>query len=260
MDSQTGKRTMVRVSNLMKAFGSNEVLRGVSLEVSEGEVLAILGPSGSGKSTLLRSLNHLESPDSGEVEVNGEIIGRSRDSRGREREPHRNELAAQRSRIGMVFQNFNLFAHLTAIENVAQPPTVVRGMDRQEARKQAAELLDRVGLSGHYDHYPSELSGGQKQRVAIARALSMKPEVILFDEPTSSLDPELVGEVLTVMRELAYSGLTMIVVTHEIGFARQAADRVVFMDGGVIVEEGPAREVINHPRNARLQAFLSRVL
>ena len=239
---------MVSVRGVHKFFGDLHVLRGIDLDIAPGEVCVILGPSGSGKSTLLRCLNMLEDISAGRVFVDGELLGYREDDNGVLHERHDKEIAAQRSRIGMVFQRFNLFPHMTALENV------------MEAREQALELLDRVGLADRADHYPAELSGGQQQRVAIARALAMDPEIMLFDEPTSALDPELVGEVLQVMQDLAASGMTMAVVTHEIGFAREVADQVVFMDGGVIVEAGAPAEVIDNPQSERTKEFFSKVL
>jgi polar amino acid transport system ATP-binding protein len=244
---------------IQKSYIDNHVLRGISMDVRQGEVICIIGPSGSGKSTFLRTLNHLEKIDRGCVYLEGELIG-YRPSRHRLVELTDRQVAAQRTRIGMVFQNFNLFPHMTVVENVMEGPVRVKGERRADARAQACALLDRVGLSEKYEAYPRQLSGGQQQRVAIARALAMQPRVMLFDEPTSALDPELVGEVLDVMRGLAADGMTMLVVTHEIGFAREAADRVVFMDGGVIVEQGPPDEVISNPKNPRTQAFLASVL
>jgi polar amino acid transport system ATP-binding protein len=243
---------------LRKSFGPVEVLKGVDLEVRRGEVVCILGPSGSGKTTLLRCINHLETINGGLLEVDGEFIGYKRDGlRFREMSPR--EIARQRSKVGMVFQRFNLFPHKTALENVTIGPLVVRGDDRKVARERAGELLKRVGLEDRLAAYPAQLSGGQQQRVAIARALALDPLLMLFDEPTSALDTELVSEVLAVMRELAHDGMTMIVVTHEIGFARAAADRIVFMDDGNIIEQGPPLQVLANPREARTRAFLAHV-
>ncbi|WP_086666757.1 amino acid ABC transporter ATP-binding protein [Lentzea kentuckyensis] len=240
---------MIEVLGVHKSFGSLEVLRGVSLEVEAGEVVVVLGPSGSGKSTLLRTINHLEKVDSGFIAVDGELIGYRR--RGDKLyELKEREVLKQRRNIGFVFQNFNLFPHLTALENVAEVAELA------DARR----FLDRVGLADKENAYPRQLSGGQQQRVAIARALATQPKVVLFDEPTSALDPELVGEVLDVLRDLARSGTTMVVVTHEIGFAREVADRIVFIDQGVIVEEGTPGEVLDHPIHERTRAFLSKVL
>jgi polar amino acid transport system ATP-binding protein len=249
---------MLTAEGIWKSFGDHEVLRGVDLELERGEVIAVLGPSGSGKSTFLRCLNYLESPDSGSVHLDGRRIGVvEHDGVVYECTPR--ELAQQRARMGMVFQRFNLFAHMTARENVATPLRLVRGLPRAEADRRAEEYLSRVGLAAHMDKRPAKLSGGQQQRVAIARAIAMEPEALLFDEPTSALDPELVQEVLDVMATLAREGMTMVVVTHEIGFARHVADRVLFMDEGVIVEQGPASAVLDHPASARTQAFLAKV-
>ncbi|MFK4729256.1 amino acid ABC transporter ATP-binding protein [Agromyces mediolanus] len=253
--------TEIKVSaqDVHKSFGDTHVLKGIDLEVRRGEVSCLLGPSGSGKSTFLRCINHLESIDSGRIEVDGTIIGyREQGDRLHELRPA--EAAAQRENIGMVFQRFNLFPHMTALENITCAPVFVKRAGRAEARQSALELLERVGLADKADAYPRELSGGQQQRVAIARALAMKPDLMLFDEPTSALDPELVGEVLDVMKSLAESGMTMIVVTHEMGFAREVADTVTFMDGGVVVEHGTPHEVLVAPRHGRTKAFLSKVL
>jgi len=252
---------LVRLEDITKNFGPHEVLKGVNLEVASGEVVCILGPSGSGKSTLLRCINFIEQPTSGLVFVGEEIIGHRRTSDPDVlQQVHENAVSRQRSEIGMVFQRFNLFPHMTVLENITHAPRLVRGHSAAVANETARNLLEKVGLADRATAYPRQLSGGQQQRVAIARALAMEPRLMLFDEPTSALDPELVGEVLKVMQELASGGLTMIVVTHEIGFAREVADRVVFMDGGVIVEEGSPAEVIDNPQNPRTQAFLSRVL
>lgn len=251
---------MVSVRGVHKFFGDLHVLQGIDLDIAPGEVCVILGPSGSGKSTLLRCLNLLEEISAGRVYVDGELLGYHEDTAGVLHERRDKEIAAQRSRIGMVFQRFNLFPHKTALENVMEAPIQVLKRPRKEARRQALELLDRVGLADRADHYPAELSGGQQQRVAIARALAMDPEIMLFDEPTSALDPELVGEVLQVMQDLAASGMTMAVVTHEIGFAREVADQVVFMDGGIIVEAGSPAEVIDNPQSERSKEFFSKVL
>lgn len=248
----------VRIRNLHKGFGGHEVLHGIDLDVAEGSVTVILGPSGSGKSTLLRCINHLERPDRGYVEVGGDLIGYRPDG-NRLRERSSRELARQRSRIGMVFQQFNLFRHLTAAQNVMEGQ-LAAGVSSPTARRKAVELLATVGLSGREDTYPSQLSGGQQQRVAIARALATDPDLILFDEPTSALDPELVGEVLSVIRKLATTGITLIVVTHEIGFAREVADDVVFMDAGRVVESGPPAKVLHDTTNERARAFLAAVL
>jgi len=252
-------RPLVRVRGLRKSFGGHPVLDGVDLDVRQGEVTVLLGPSGSGKSTLLRSINHLERPDAGFVEVGGDIIGhRYRD--GRLHEVGHRTLTRQRARIGMVFQQFHLFPHLTVLDNLVEAPVAVRGLPRGRAAARAAELLERVGLGGREQAYPRQLSGGQQQRVAIARALAMDPDLLLFDEPTSALDPELVGEVLAVIKDLADSGMTMIVVTHEIGFAREVADTVAFLDGGRIVESGAPADVLTRPRHERARAFLAAVL
>jgi polar amino acid transport system ATP-binding protein len=250
---------MVKAENVHKSFGHVEVLKGIDLEVKNGEVFSLLGPSGSGKSTFLRCINHLEQISGGRLYVDGDLIG-YRQAGDKLHEMRPKEIAAQRRDIGMVFQRFNLFPHLTATENVMQAPVRVRGESKAAARARALELLDRVGLADRADNYPGQLSGGQQQRVAIARALAMKPKLMLFDEPTSALDPELVGEVLDVMKDLAKDGMTMIVVTHEIGFAREVADTVVFMDGGVVVESGAPSEVIDAPKHERTRLFLSKVL
>ena len=258
----TGSATrtaMVSAEDVHKCFGQVEVLKGIDLEVAEGEVFCLLGPSGSGKSTFLRCINHLERIDAGRLSVDGKLIG-YREEGGRLHEMHEREVAAQRRDIGMVFQRFNLFPHMTALENDMEAPVQVRGDSKATARARAMELLDRVGLADRASSYPAQLSGGQQQRVAIARALAMRPKLMLFDEPTSALDPELVGEVLDVMRDLARDGMTMIVVTHEIGFAREVADTVVFMDGGVVVESGKPADVLGNPQHARTRAFLSKVL
>ncbi len=250
---------MVRVRSVRKRFGALEVLKGVSLDVPEGGVVCVVGPSGSGKSTLLRCVNRLESIDSGRIWVDGELMG-LREVGGRLHLLSPAELCRQRRKIGMVFQRFHLFPHMTALENVMEGPRTVRGISRAVAARQAGALLDRVGLADRAHHYPAQLSGGQQQRVAIARSLAMEPKVMLFDEPTSALDPELVQEVLGVMRDLATSGITMVVVTHEMGFAREAGDHLVFMDDGMIVEEGPPREVLANPVHERTRAFLGQVL
>jgi polar amino acid transport system ATP-binding protein len=249
---------LVRIRGLRKSFGLHRVLDGIDLDVREGEVTVLLGPSGSGKSTLLRCVNHLEKPDAGFVEVAGELVG-YRFEGGRLRElPHR-QVTRQRARIGMVFQQFNLFGHMTVLENIVEGP-VAAGVPRKQAVVTAGELLERVGLAGREGSYPRQMSGGQQQRVAIARALALQPRLMLFDEPTSALDPELVGEVLSVIKDLAASGMTMIVVTHEIGFAREVADTVVFLDGGRVVESGPPASVLTSPRHQRARAFLAAVL
>ncbi|MFF2274474.1 amino acid ABC transporter ATP-binding protein [Agromyces sp. NPDC058126] len=251
-------RPLVEIRRVRKSFGAHQVLRDVSLAVPEGTVTVLLGPSGSGKSTLLRCINHLESIDGGRILVDGELIGyRQAGHATHEMTPR--QIARQRRDIGMVFQKFNLFPHLTALENITEAPVGIAGVPRAKAKARALELLDRVGLADFAGHYPSQLSGGQQQRVAIARALAMDPKLMLFDEPTSALDPELVGDVLDVMRELASDGMTMIVVTHEIGFARGVADQVVFMDGGVVVEAGRPEEVLDRPQRQRTRNFLESV-
>jgi polar amino acid transport system ATP-binding protein len=250
---------MLDLRGVHKSFGTLEVLKGVDLEVRAGTVTVILGPSGSGKSTLLRSINHLEKVDRGLIRIDGELVGYQR--RGDKLyELREREILRQRSQIGFVFQNFNLFGHLTALQNVVEAPVSAQRRKRSEVEPVARELLDRVGVGDKADVYPRQLSGGQQQRVAIARALALRPKVLLFDEPTSALDPELVGEVLDVIKELARDGSTMVVVTHEIGFAREVADTVVFMDGGVIVESGPPHEVLDNPAHERTRAFISKVL
>ncbi|WP_425879105.1 amino acid ABC transporter ATP-binding protein [Micromonospora sp. DT62] len=250
---------MVRAEQVHKSFGSIEVLKGIDLEVRSGEVCCLLGPSGSGKSTFLRCINHLEKINAGRIWVDGDLIG-YRERGGKLHEMREKDVAAQRRAIGMVFQRFNLFPHMTALENVAEAPVQVGREKKATARDRAAALLERVGLGDKLGNYPGQLSGGQQQRVAIARALAMQPKLMLFDEPTSALDPELVGEVLDVMKDLARDGMTMIVVTHEIGFAREVGDSLVFMDGGVVVESGVPREVIANPRHDRTKAFLAKVL
>ncbi|VTR77892.1 amino acid ABC transporter ATP-binding protein [Cellulomonas hominis] len=258
----------LQIHGLHKAYGTLEVLRDVDLEVRPGEVAVVLGPSGSGKSTLLRLINHLERPDRGFVALDGEVIGytrRIRPSRRRTggtevlRELTERDVLRQRTRIGFVFQNFHLFPHLTALENVVEAPVSAQGRPRSEVEPEARALLARVGLADKADARPRQLSGGQQQRVAIARALAMRPALLLFDEPTSALDPELVGEVLEVIRGLAHGGTTLVVVTHEVGFARDVADTVVFMDGGVVVEHGPAAQVLGAPAHPRTRAFLDKV-
>jgi polar amino acid transport system ATP-binding protein len=255
---------MVEIRGVHKEFGHGaaavHVLRGIDLTVERGSVTVILGPSGSGKSTLLRCINELEDITAGEVIVEGERMGYRVDGAGTVHRLHPKVVARQRRRIGMVFQRFHLFPHLTAVENVMEAPMRVRRVPKPQARSRATELLERVGLADRATYYPAQLSGGQQQRVAIARALAMDPDLMLFDEPTSALDPELVGEVLAVMKDLARDGMTMIVVTHEIGFAREVADRVVFMDFGQVVEQGPPADVLDHPREARTKDFLAHVL
>ena len=250
---------MLDARGVRKWFGSNEVLKSISLTIPRGEVLSLLGPSGSGKSTFLRCINHLESIDGGRIYVDGELIGyRERGDKIHEMKPR--EIAKQRRKIGMVFQRFNLFPHMTALGNIIDAPMGVNGDSKADATAHARELLELVGLADKADAYPAQLSGGQQQRVAIARALAMKPTLMLFDEPTSALDPELVGDVLDVMRDLAKSGMTMIVVTHEIGFSREVADRMVFMDDGLVIETGAPRDVLDNPQHPRTQAFLESVL
>ncbi|MGW2824711.1 amino acid ABC transporter ATP-binding protein [Streptomyces sp. NPDC001443] len=255
----TGAPAAVEVHDVHKWYGAHRVLDGVDLTVRPGEVTVILGPSGSGKSTLLRVINHLEKPEIGYVSINGELIGVKRQGE-RLKELSERAILAQRSRIGFVFQNFNLFPHLTALDNVAAAPVATGQLGKPEAQELARELLGRVGLADRAEAHPRQLSGGQQQRVAIARALALRPGVILFDEPTSALDPELVGEVLSVIKDLATSGTTLVIVTHEIGFAREVADRVVFIDDGRILEQGPPSEVLDHPKHERTRDFLSRVL
>jgi len=249
---------LVRAVNVTKSFHDNEVLKGIDLNVERGQVVCLLGPSGSGKTTFLRCINQLEDINGGRIWVDGDLTGYV-DKGGRLHRRHNKDIARQRRQIGMVFQRFNLFPHKTALQNVTEAPVKVGGKSKAEAERRGLELLERVGLGDRCDHYPAQLSGGQQQRVAIARALAMDPKLMLFDEPTSALDPELVGEVLSVMRELAQQGMTMIVVTHEMGFARDVADRVVFMDAGVVVEEGNPADVIDNPQHQRTKTFLSRI-
>ncbi len=250
---------MVKSEAVWKRFGRNEVLKGITLDVDPGEVMCMLGPSGSGKTTFLRCINHLEQINSGRLWVGGELVGYRQKGDLLHELPER-EVARQRREIGMVFQRFNLFGHMTAEQNIVEAPIRVGGVKADEARRHAQQLMDRVGLGDRLDAYPAQLSGGQQQRVAIARALAMKPKLMLFDEPTSALDPELVGEVLDVMRGLAADGMTMIVVSHEIGFAKEVADTVVFIDDGVVVEAGDPSAVFENPQHKRTQAFLSKVL
>jgi polar amino acid transport system ATP-binding protein len=250
---------MVSAVNVHKRFGRNEVLKGITLSVEPGEVMVLLGPSGSGKSTFLRCINHLERIDAGELRVDGSLVG-YREAKGKIYEQKESEIAADRTEIGMVFQRFNLFPHMTALQNIIEAPTRVKKVAKAEAVKDAKALLERVGLLDRAGAYPNQLSGGQQQRVAIARALAMKPKLMLFDEPTSALDPELVGDVLDVMRQLAKDGMTMICVTHEIGFAREAGDQLVFIDEGVVVESGDPTEVIANPQHERTKSFLAKVL
>ncbi len=250
---------MVKAESVRKRFGRLEVLKGISLEVQPGDVMCMLGPSGSGKSTFLRCINHLEKINGGRLWVDGELVG-YRQSGDKLHELRDREVCRKRAEIGMVFQHFNLFPHMTALENVAEAPIRVKREPKDATLRLSRELLDRVGLADKLDTYPAQLSGGQQQRVAIARALAMQPKLMLFDEPTSALDPELVGEVLDVMRRLAGEGMTMVVVTHEIGFAREVGDTLVFMDDGVVVETGSPRDVLANPRHERTRSFLSKVL
>ena len=261
-DTSVSQTPMIHVEALHKEFGSLHILKGVDLDVGKGQVCVLLGPSGSGKSTLLRCINQLETFEAGSIRIDGELVGYQETPTrgGRLRRLPEKAIAAQRARIGMVFQRFNLFPHMTALENVMEAPIHVAGADKDEARTAALHLLERVGMGGRADHYPAELSGGQQQRVAIARAMAMKPDLMLFDEPTSALDPELVGEVLAVLKDLAAEGMTMVIVTHEIGFAREVADIVAFMDDGVIVESGDPQSVIDDPQSPRLRDFLDSVL
>ncbi|WP_324291237.1 amino acid ABC transporter ATP-binding protein [Paractinoplanes pyxinae] len=259
MTNASSSDAMVRADNVHKSFGSLEVLKGVDLVVRPGEVCCVLGPSGSGKSTFLRCINHLEKVNAGRIFVDGDLMG-YRERGGKLHELGEKDVAKQRREIGMVFQRFNLFPHMTVLQNVMEAPCRVKRESKAEVRDRAAGLLERVGLGAKMDNYPGQLSGGQQQRVAIARALAMRPKLMLFDEPTSALDPELVGEVLDVMKGLASDGMTMIVVTHEIGFAREVGDNLIFMDGGVVVEQGPPRDVIGNPQHERTRAFLSKVL
>jgi polar amino acid transport system ATP-binding protein len=257
--SGTAGRPMVKAEGVHKRFGHVEVLKGIDLEVAPSEVMCVIGPSGSGKSTFLRCINHLEKIDAGRLWVDGRLVG-YREHGGKLHELRDREVAAQRRDIGMVFQRFHLFPHMTALENVIEAPLRVKGMAKAAARARGVELLERVGLGDRVHNYPNQLSGGQQQRVAIARALAMEPKLMLFDEPTSALDPELVGEVLDVMRGLAADGMTMVVVTHEMGFAREVGDTVVFMDDGVVVEAGEPKHVLTDPQHERTRAFLSKVL
>ena len=260
MDAErTPSASMVQATEVHKRYGHAEVLKGISLEVARGQVSCLIGPSGSGKSTFLRCINHLERIHAGRIVVDGELIG-YREHAGRLHELSEREASRQRIAIGMVFQRFNLFAHLTVMQNIVEAPMRVKGESRDEVGERALALLRRVGLVERADSYPGQLSGGQQQRVAIARALAMRPKLMLFDEPTSALDPELVDEVLSVMRDLARDGMTMIVVTHEMGFARDVGHQVAFMDGGVVVEQGPPAELLSRPRHERTRSFLARVL
>lgn len=250
---------LLEIRGLTKSFGTLEVLRGVNLTVAPGQVTVILGPSGSGKSTLLRAINHLERPDAGYITLDGELVGYRRRS-NKLYELKENELLRQRTQFGFVFQNFNLFPHLTVLQNVIEAPVVAQGRRKSQVTAEALELLDRVGVQDKAQVRPRQLSGGQQQRVAIARALALQPKVLLFDEPTSALDPELVGEVLAVITDLAATGATLVVVTHEIGFAREVADHVVFMDDGQIIEQGPPAQLLDNPQHERTRAFLDKVL
>jgi polar amino acid transport system ATP-binding protein len=250
---------MVKAEGVHKSFGRTEVLKGIDLEVRPGEVMCVIGPSGSGKSTLLRCVNHLEKINAGRLWVDGELVG-YRQKGDKVYELREREVAHKRREIGMVFQRFNLFPHMVALDNVMEAPVQVKGEPRAQARDNAMRLLTQVGLADKAYAYPGQLSGGQQQRVAIARALAMRPKLMLFDEPTSALDPELVGDVLAVMRQLAADGMTMVVVTHEMGFAREVGDSLVFMDGGVVVEQGSPREVIAAPQHERTRSFLAKVL
>jgi polar amino acid transport system ATP-binding protein len=252
-------RPLLKVSNLAKSFGTMTALRDISFEVEAGEVVCIIGPSGCGKSTLLRCINYLTFPDGGFVEVDGTHIGREPGRDGKVRMQSHKRIDQLRPMMGFVFQQFNLWPHMTVLENIARGPVKVQRRPRDEVERQARALLARFGLAGKEDAYPSALSGGQKQRVAIARALAMEPRLMLFDEPTSALDPEIVKEVLLFLRELADSGMTMVIVTHEIGFARHVADRVIFLDGGLVAEQGPARQVLGDPQNPRLREFLAQI-
>jgi polar amino acid transport system ATP-binding protein len=254
-----GGGPMVLAEGLRKSFGRLEVLRGIDLEVARQEVVCIIGPSGSGKSTLLRCINHLEKINAGRLSVDGELVG-YREQGGRLHELREREISAKRAEIGMVFQQFNLFPHMTVLDNVIEAPTRVKKMPKHEAVALAEQLLDQTGMREKAGAYPKQLSGGQQQRVAIARALAMQPKLMLFDEPTSALDPELVGDVLAVMRDLATTGMTMVVVTHEMGFAREVGDMLIFMDDGVVVETGPPRQVLASPGHERTREFLSKVL
>ncbi len=261
MTTTQESKPMVLAESVCKSFGALRVLKGITLEVGKGQVLVMVGPSGSGKSTFLRCINHLEHVNAGRLYVDGDLIGYREKKRGDKLyEISPRDAAKQRRDIGMVFQHFNLFPHRTALENLVEAPVHVKGVKKADAVARAKDLLDQVGMAEKATAYPAQLSGGQQQRVAIARALAMNPKLMLFDEPTSALDPELVGEVLEVMKKLAEEGMTMVVVTHEMGFAREVADQLVFMDDGVVVESGPPREVLANPKHERTKAFLSKVL
>lgn len=249
---------MLRACNVHKSYGENEILKGINLEVKKGEVMCLLGPSGSGKSTFLRCINHLEKINAGRIYINNELVGIS-ERNGKLYEKSEKEICNMRVKIGMVFQNFNLFPHMTVLQNLIEGPVTVKKENPAEAKVRAYDLLKKVGMSDWADRYPQQLSGGQQQRVAIARSLAMNPDLMLFDEPTSALDPELVGEVLTVMRDLAESGMTMVVVTHEMEFAKNVANKVVFMDNGYVVEEGSPAEVFGNPQNQRTKEFLGTI-
>ncbi|WP_434615941.1 amino acid ABC transporter ATP-binding protein [Arthrobacter sp. A5] len=259
MTAQATLEPMIKADAICKSYGSLEVLKGIDLQVASGEVICLIGPSGSGKSTFLRCINHLETVDGGRMWVDGRIVGYDLKGTKLHEQSHK-DICRQRTDIGMVFQQFNLFPHMTVVENLIEAPRLVRKEKKSVAAERALRLLEKVGLGDKAGAYPRQLSGGQQQRVAIARALCMEPKLMLFDEPTSALDPELVGEVLKVMKDLAQSGMTMVVVTHEMNFARDVADRVIFMDGGHVVEEGPARGVITNPQNERTKSFLASVL
>ncbi len=259
MTAATATRGLVEIHNVRKSFHGTEVLKGIDLTVEPGEVVALLGPSGSGKSTLLRTINHLETVDAGSVTVDGEFIGYEL-RHGKLHELREREILSRRTQVGIVFQNFHLFPHLTALENITEAPLALKRLSKDDAAELARGLLDRVGLAHKADAYPRQLSGGQQQRVAIARALALQPKVLLFDEPTSALDPELVGEVLDVIRDLAKLGTTLVIVTHEIGFAREVADRVVFLDDGHVIEQGSPDEVLGRPQHPRTREFLAKVL
>ena len=258
--AQNGIHPMVDAQDVHKSFNRNQVLRGITMQVQKGEVVSIIGPSGSGKTTFLRCINHLEKINGGRIYVDGELVGYRETADGKLVEDSEKNIARIRSEVGMVFQRFNLFPHMTALQNVMEAPIQVLHQPKDQVEARARALLQKVGLAEKADAYPQRLSGGQQQRVAIARALAMNPKLMLFDEATSALDPELVGEVLKVMRQLAEEGMTMVVVTHEMGFAREVCSRVIFMDGGVIVEEGDAQQIFDNPQQERTQSFLRKVL